>query len=139
MLPLILNTNFHKAGIENWLRVEPAAWESPILGTCSRTNNGTSLKILYTHPQSLGTTLETFHFPETVRVFSNSTPITQSSINLQKNKNQPPLAFLSTNTPHALDYANPLAKRLRGSSQTPGITQGNFGLSTLPQTQETKR
>ena len=33
--------------------------------------------------QSLGITLETFHFPETVEVFSNPTPITQSSINHQ--------------------------------------------------------
>ena len=41
---------FHKAGIENWLRIESAAWESPKLETCSWTNNGSSLKILYTHP-----------------------------------------------------------------------------------------
>ena len=34
-----------------------------------------------------------FHFPETGQVFSNLTPITQSSINTQQNKNQPPLAY----------------------------------------------
>ena len=74
-----------------------------------------------------------FHFPETVQVFSNPTPITQSS------KNQPPLALSSTNTLHALYYANSLAKRLRRSSQTLGVTQGNLELSSLFQTQETKR
>ena len=31
---------FQKLGIENLLRIEPAAWESPKLGTCSSTNNG---------------------------------------------------------------------------------------------------
>ena len=33
-----------------------------------------------------------FHFPETVQVFSNPTPITQSIIYPQQNKTQPPLA-----------------------------------------------
>ena len=33
-----------------------------------------------------------FCFPETVQVFSNPTPITQSSINPKQNKNQTPLA-----------------------------------------------
>ena len=47
MPPLILNTNFI---IENWLRIEPAAWEFPKLGTYNSTNNGGSLKILYTNP-----------------------------------------------------------------------------------------
>ena len=61
-------------------------WEYPWLGTSSSTNNWRSLKILYTHPQSLGITLETFHFPENVSVFSNPTRINQSSINLQQNK-----------------------------------------------------
>ena len=33
-----------------------------------------------------------FHFPETVQVFSNTTPIIESNINPQQNKNQSPLA-----------------------------------------------
>ena len=47
----------------------------------------------FTHQQLI-------HFSETVQVFSNNTPITQSSINPQQNKNQPPLAYSSRNTPH---------------------------------------
>ena len=31
--------------------------------------------MLYMHPQSLGITLETFHFPEAVQVFVNPTPV----------------------------------------------------------------
>ena len=34
-----------------------------------------------------------FHFPDTEQVFSNLTPITQSSINNQQSKNQPQLAY----------------------------------------------
>ena len=45
--------------------------------------NGKSLKVLYTHPKNLDKTLETFHFPEIVQLVSDSTPITQSSINPQ--------------------------------------------------------
>ena len=41
-----------------------------------------------------------FHFPETVQVFSNATPITQNSINPQQNKNQSPLAKPSAITRH---------------------------------------
>ena len=58
---------------------------------CS-TTNGESLKVLYTHPKSLGKTLETFQFPETVQVFSKPTLINQSSINPEQNKNQLRLA-----------------------------------------------
>ena len=36
--------------------------------------------------------VETLHFPETMQVQSNPTLITQSSIDLQQNKNQPPPA-----------------------------------------------
>ena len=53
-------------------------WEPAVITTtlCS-TANGKSLRVLYTHPKSLGITLETFHFPESVQVFSNPTSITQ--------------------------------------------------------------
>ena len=51
-----------------------------------------------------------------------------SRINRQQNKSKPPLAQSSTDTPHALNYASSLALGLRGSSQTPGITKGNFGV-----------
>ena len=59
----------------------------PLLGTRSSTNNkvGESCNALQ-HPQSLATNLETFHFPETVQVLSNPTPITQSNINLQQKR-----------------------------------------------------
>ena len=55
--------------------------------------NGKSLKVLYTHPKNLDKTLEIFHFPEIVQLVSDSTPITQSSINPQQNKKQKPTTF----------------------------------------------
>ena len=66
----------HKSGIENWL---PTGFNLTLITTtlCS-TTNGESLKVLYTHLQSLGITLETFHLPETAQVLSNPNPITQS-------------------------------------------------------------
>ena len=72
---------FHKMGIKNWL---PLGFNLALttIKLCSATN-GESLKVLYTHPQSLGITLETFHLPETAQVLSNPTPITQSSIKPQ--------------------------------------------------------
>ena len=51
-----------------------------------------------------------------------------SSINSQQNKNKPPLAQSSTDTPHALNYATSLAVGLRGCFQIPGITKENFGV-----------
>ena len=39
-----------------------------------------------------------------------------SSFNRQQNKNKPPFAQSSTDTPHALNYATSLAVGLRGSS-----------------------
>ena len=52
------------------------------------------------HPQSWHNWLETFHFPKTLQVLSNLIPITQSRINPQQNKNQPPLAELCTTNQH---------------------------------------
>ena len=91
-----------KAKIENWLAIGfelGALWlgtrsynnwlgtcwvRVPLLPTHCLTNNGVSLnKKLYTHILSLETTLEKFHIPETVPVFSNLIPITKSNINLQ--------------------------------------------------------
>ena len=46
----------------------------------------------YLHPQSWNNRLETFHLPETMKVFLNLTHITKIRINPQQNKNQPPLA-----------------------------------------------
>ena len=74
---------FYKAGIKNWSRIEHAAWKSPKWGTCSSTNNEGNLKIIYTHPKSFETILVTFHFTESVLVFLNPTPITQSNTNLK--------------------------------------------------------
>ena len=56
--------------------------------------------MFHLHPQSWNYWLETFHLPETMKVFSNLTPITKSRINPQKNKNQPSLAKSSTTNPH---------------------------------------
>ena len=80
---------FYKTRIENWL---PIRIQSRII----LIGNPQSLlerifKVLYNHPWSFGITLETFHFPRTVQVLSNTTPITQSSINPHNNKNQPSL------------------------------------------------
>ena len=65
-----------------------------------------------------------FHFPEAVEVFSNPTPITQSSINPQENK--------ISNTSHALNQAISLPTGLRGSSQTTRVTKVNLGLTSPP-------
>ena len=64
---------FHKTGIGIWLHI---GFNLALITTklCS-TTNGESLKVLYTHPESLGIILEIFHFPETVQVLSNPTPI----------------------------------------------------------------
>ena len=70
--------------------------------------------------------MEIFQSPETAQVLPNSTPITQSSINPQYNKNQLPLTLSSTNTPHTLNYATSLAVGLSGNSQTPRVTKGNL-------------
>ena len=88
MLPLILNTNLIKRKskigcpqdtIWDGHDQEPAA----ITATLCSSAKGRSLQVLYTHPKSLGITLETFHFQEAVQVFSNPTRITHSSFNSQ--------------------------------------------------------
>ena len=75
---MILNTNlikqkskigYPKDSIRDILIGNPQAYRYTIFNT-----NGESLKVLYTHPKSLGITLDTFHFPETMQVFSNPTP-----------------------------------------------------------------
>ena len=69
MTPLILNTNFIKQGskkgysqVSNWDLPdwEPTAINITLWSTYSIKG---SLKHLYTHPQSLGTIMEIFHFP----------------------------------------------------------------------------
>ena len=52
--------------------------------------------------------LDIFHFSETGQVLSNTTPVTQSRIKPQQNNSKLPLAQLSTNTPHALNYTTSL-------------------------------
>ena len=82
---------FHKTRIKNWLIIGFGlgfpGWELTVITTtpCSTYTKMESLKLLYTHLQSLGTILETFHFPLTVQVLSKSTPSVQSSIRLQQN------------------------------------------------------
>ena len=79
LLPLILNTDFikwkFKIGYPQdtiWDRLD---WEPAVITAklCLSTN-GKYLQVLYTHPKSHEITLETFHFPKTVQVFSNPTP-----------------------------------------------------------------
>ena len=66
-------------------------------------------------------------------MFSNPTPITQSCINPQQNKNQPPqLNHLQTLHTHTPSYATLIAVGLRGSSQTPGVAEGNMDSSSFP-------
>ena len=79
--PTDSENKFRKTGIEKQL---PIGFNLALITTtlCSTTNGG-NLKVLYTHTQCLGITLETFHFPETVPVLSNPTPISQRSINPQ--------------------------------------------------------
>ena len=78
---------------------------------------------------SLGTTLETFNFPETMQVFLNPTPITKSNINLQ----QKPTTIGLIRYKHAkhTTYATSIAKELTGSYWTPLVTQENLGLNSL--------
>ena len=82
---------FHKTRIKNWLTIGfelgYPGWELTVITTtpCSTCTMMGSLKVLYTHLQSLGTILETFHFPLTVQVISKSIPNIQSSIKLQQN------------------------------------------------------
>ena len=61
-------------------------WEPAVITTTLSSTAYVLYTHPYTYPESFGITLETFHFPETVQVFSNPTPITQSNINPQKNK-----------------------------------------------------
>ena len=113
---------FYKSRIENWLPIGfnlRSFWWEPTVKTstlCS-TANGLSLKVLYTDSWSREITLKTFHFFRTLQVFLNPTPTTQSTIKPQQNKSQPPSAQSSTNAPHALNYATPIAIGVSGSSE----------------------
>ena len=109
---------------------EPAV----ITTTLCSTATGESLKVLYTHPYSLGgIILEKFKFPETVQLFLNPTPITHSSINPNRTKTNhhwPNNLHTHTHTrarahthTRTLNYATSLAVGLRGSSQTPGVAK----------------
>ena len=87
-----------------WTGVPMNGEPKVITTTSSSTYNKDSLKLLYTHPQGLRITLKTFHFPETMQVLSNPTPITQSSINPQCPIGQKPtiigLIIHKHSTPH---------------------------------------
>ena len=74
MTPLILNTNFMKresniaySYVLNWDRPD---WESTVITTvpCSAYSMMGSLKVFYTHLQSLGTIVRTLNFPYTMQV-----------------------------------------------------------------------
>ena len=90
MTPLILKTNFIKQEskivspwVSNW---NPADWEPTVITTTPYSTYSImgSLKVLYTHLQSLGTILETFHFPLTVQGIPKFTASIQNSIKFQQ-------------------------------------------------------
>ena len=85
-----MNTSFIKQKskigspqVSNW---NPPDWESTVITItpCSTESMMESLKLLYAHLQSLGTILETLHFPYTVQVLSKSIPNVHNSIKPQQ-------------------------------------------------------
>ena len=74
--------------------------------------------------------MESFHLPETVQVFSNSTSISQSNINPLQNRNKPAFAQSAINTPHALNVATSVGHR--GCPKTPRVTTGILELTFHP-------
>ena len=85
-VPTVSEHKLHKTGIENGHPLnsiyDRLYWENVLITTnlCS-TANDEVLKVLHTHSESLGITLETLHYSETVQKFPNRTPITYSSVN----------------------------------------------------------
>ena len=60
--------------------------------------------------------LETFHFSETVRVFSNPTPITQRIINHLIEQKPATIRLIIKNTPHALNNtSSPMSNEILDS------------------------
>ena len=100
----------HKTRIENWLSIgfelEFPSGEPTVITTTpySTYSMMRSLKVLYSHLQGLVLNLKTFTF--TVQVPSKSTPSILAS---NSNKNKPPFALSSANTPNTLNYATTLA------------------------------
>ena len=85
MAPLILNTNFIK--LESKIGCPVVSnWDSSTIHGKLQYVTG-SLKLSFTHLQSLGTILEAFHFPKTVKVLSKSTPSVQICIKPQSRPN----------------------------------------------------
>ena len=88
---------------------------SVITTTLCSTANGESLKVLYIAPSSLGIILETLNVPETMQLFSNSTPRVASTPNKTKTNHH----WLNHQTlEHKLNYATSLVVGLSGSSHT---------------------
>ena len=81
MPPIGFGNKLHNKRVKNGFLLDfnlvSSAWKAHSYDqqTTLRWYQGT-FKVLYTHPQSLGITLESFHFPEAVQVFLNPTPIT---------------------------------------------------------------
>ena len=116
--PLDLNTNFIRGEKKNWFPLEFdfhfPGWRPTVI-TLRLHSDITVLLVLYFYPQSLGITLEIFHFPEALPVSLNPTHITYSSMDSQQNKNQPTLVLSSTSTPQTLNYTTLLQERQRRS------------------------
>ena len=135
MSQLLLNTNMIKQE-SRISHSQESNWGSPdwqrevTTTTLSSAITEKSHNILNTHLQSLGTTLEAFHFPETVQIFSNPTLITKRSINLQQKPTTIGLIRYKHST--CAKYVTSLTKRLMRSSRTPGVTLENLGLTSLP-------
>ena len=114
---------YDKIRIENWPQ---AKIEFGVSRLVTLRNNVTdkSYNILHTHPHSLQTTLETFHFFGTVLMFPNPTLNTKSNIHLR----QIPIIIGTNWRKHSryTKYTTSLLKRQMGSSQTPGVTEENL-------------
>ena len=105
--PIVSHTACIKYGLSIYLFQEKNFLKFENVHFCSMS----SLRF-YMHIHSLGITLETFHFPETVQVLSNPTAITLSHINPQQNKNQ-------THSVHPLP---PIKFSIRGGGGLTGLT-----------------
>ena len=86
--PIDPDHKFRNKILENWLLMQidliSPNWEPTVITTTPYSINvGRSLKVWCNYSYSLGITLETFHFPETIQMFLNPSPITQSSIKPQ--------------------------------------------------------
>ena len=103
-----------------------------LLGTRSSTNNGESLKKIYI-PIHKVLELPWRHFTSLKLHKCSEIPHPSPRVTSISNRTKTNHCWLNLlQTLHIHYYANSLAKRLRGSSRNPRVTQGNLGLTSLP-------